>query len=177
MRRSTLQSHPSSICLQAQFFVIRFDDLVLQRGTKVLFDHATATLNPGERVGLVGVNGSGKSTLFSMLRGELHADGGEVAIPPTWQVAHVAQERRQSTAARSTTPSTAIPACATSNAGSPQQKRRTTAMRRPKPTRPLPMPTATPHRRVRRRCCSVSVSRWRRPRNPWRASPAAGACV
>ena len=73
MRRSTLQSHPSSICLQAQFFVIRFDDLVLQRGTKVLFDHATATLNPGERVGLVGVNGSGKSTLFSMLRGELHA--------------------------------------------------------------------------------------------------------
>ncbi|HET9471328.1 MAG TPA: ATP-binding cassette domain-containing protein, partial [Usitatibacter sp.] len=40
----------------------------------------------------VGVNGSGKSTLFSMLRGELHADGGEVAIPPTWQVAHVAQE-------------------------------------------------------------------------------------
>nr|WP_311529754.1 ATP-binding cassette domain-containing protein [uncultured Ralstonia sp.] len=72
--------------------MIRFDDLVLQRGTKVLFDHATATLNPGERVGLVGVNGSGKSTLFSMLRGELHADGGEVAIPPTWQVAHVAQE-------------------------------------------------------------------------------------
>lgn len=35
----------------AQFFVIRFDDLVLQRGTKVLFDHASATLNPGERAG------------------------------------------------------------------------------------------------------------------------------
>ncbi len=76
----------------AQFFVIRFDDLVLQRGTKVLFDHASATLNPGERAGLVGVNGSGKSTLFALLRGELHADGGEVAIPPTWQIAHVAQE-------------------------------------------------------------------------------------
>ncbi|MDB0526310.1 ATP-binding cassette domain-containing protein [Ralstonia solanacearum] len=76
----------------AQFFVIRFDDLVLQRGTKVLFDHTSATLNPGERAGLVGVNGSGKSTLFALLRGELHADGGEVAIPPTWQVAHVAQE-------------------------------------------------------------------------------------
>ncbi|CBJ51355.1 putative ABC transporter, ATP binding component [Ralstonia solanacearum PSI07] len=76
----------------AQFFVIRFDNLVLQRGTKVLFDHASATLNPGERAGLVGVNGSGKSTLFALLRGELHADGGEVAIPPTWQIAHVAQE-------------------------------------------------------------------------------------
>ncbi|AXV83141.1 ATP-binding cassette domain-containing protein [Ralstonia solanacearum] len=72
--------------------MIRFDNLVLQRGTKVLFDHASATLNPGERAGLVGVNGSGKSTLFALLRGELHADGGEVAIPPTWQIAHVAQE-------------------------------------------------------------------------------------
>ncbi len=76
----------------AQFFVIRFDDLVLQRGTKVLFDNASATLNPGERAGLVGVNGSGKSTLFALLRGELHADGGEVLMPPTWQIAHVAQE-------------------------------------------------------------------------------------
>nr|WP_255581841.1 ATP-binding cassette domain-containing protein [Cupriavidus sp. AU9028] len=57
-----------------------------------MFDHASVTLNPGERVGLVGANGSGKSTLFALLRGELHADGGEVAIPPSWRVAHVAQE-------------------------------------------------------------------------------------
>ena len=72
--------------------VIRIDQLVLQRGTKVLFDHSSVTLNPGERVGLVGANGSGKSTLFALLRGELHADGGDVAIPPTWRIAHVAQE-------------------------------------------------------------------------------------
>ncbi|MHA7680692.1 ATP-binding cassette domain-containing protein [Cupriavidus sp. PET2-C1] len=72
--------------------MIRIDQLVLQRGTKVLFDHTSVTLNPGERVGLVGANGSGKSTLFAMLRGELQADGGDVAIPPQWRTAHVAQE-------------------------------------------------------------------------------------
>ncbi|SOY43136.1 fused putative transporter subunits of ABC superfamily: ATP-binding components [Cupriavidus taiwanensis] len=72
--------------------VIRIDQLVLQRGTKVLFDHTSVTLNPGERVGLVGANGSGKSTLFALLRGELHADGGDVSVPAQWRVAHVAQE-------------------------------------------------------------------------------------
>nr|WP_244981192.1 ATP-binding cassette domain-containing protein [Cupriavidus alkaliphilus] len=72
--------------------VIRIDQLVLQRGTKVLFDHTSVTLNPGERVGLVGANGSGKSTLFALLRGELHPDGGDVSVPAQWRVAHVAQE-------------------------------------------------------------------------------------
>jgi len=72
--------------------VIRIDQLVLQRGTKVLFDHTSVTLNPGERVGLVGANGSGKSTLFALLRGELHPDGGDVIVPAQWRVAHVAQE-------------------------------------------------------------------------------------
>ncbi|SOY44819.1 putative ABC transporter, atp_binding component [Cupriavidus taiwanensis] len=72
--------------------VIRIDQLVLQRGTKVLFDHTSVTLNPGERVGLVGANGSGKSTLFALLRGELHPDGGDVSVPAQWRIAHVAQE-------------------------------------------------------------------------------------
>ncbi|MDK3022323.1 ATP-binding cassette domain-containing protein [Cupriavidus taiwanensis] len=72
--------------------MIRIDQLVLQRGTKVLFDHTSVTLNPGERVGLVGANGSGKSTLFALLRGELHPDGGDVSVPAQWRVAHVAQE-------------------------------------------------------------------------------------
>ncbi|WP_116600934.1 ATP-binding cassette domain-containing protein [Cupriavidus alkaliphilus] len=72
--------------------MIRIDQLVLQRGTKVLFDHTSVTLNPGERVGLVGANGSGKSTLFALLRGEQHPDGGDVSVPAQWRVAHVAQE-------------------------------------------------------------------------------------
>ncbi|MDG0024085.1 ATP-binding cassette domain-containing protein [Trinickia sp. Y13] len=72
--------------------MIRFSQFSLARGVKPLFDAASFTLNPGEKAGLVGANGAGKSTLFSVLRGELHADGGEVFLPPSWRIAHVAQE-------------------------------------------------------------------------------------
>ena len=72
--------------------MIRFQQLSLRRGTKVLLDAASLTLNPGEKIALIGANGSGKSSLFALLRGELHADGGDVDIPAGWRIAHVAQE-------------------------------------------------------------------------------------
>jgi ATP-binding cassette, subfamily F, member 3 len=72
--------------------VIRFNQFSLARGTKPLFEQTTFTLNPGEKAGLVGANGAGKSTLFSVLRDQLHADGGDFSMPPSWQIAHVAQE-------------------------------------------------------------------------------------
>src|SRR4051794_2668667 len=49
-------------------------------------------VHPGQKVGLVGPNGSGKSSLFALIRGELHADAGEVFYPPRWILSHVAQE-------------------------------------------------------------------------------------
>jgi ATP-binding cassette, subfamily F, member 3 len=72
--------------------VIRLSNVTLRRGVKVLLEGADVALNPGEHAGLIGANGSGKSSLFSVLRGELHADKGEVDFPRTWRVAHVAQE-------------------------------------------------------------------------------------
>src|SRR5471032_1404064 len=72
--------------------VIRFNQFSLARGTKPLFEQTTFALNPGEKAGLIGANGAGKSTLFSVLRGDLHADGGDFSMPPSWQIAHVAQE-------------------------------------------------------------------------------------
>ena len=72
--------------------MIRFSHLSLMRGTKILFDQADATLNPGEKIGLVGPNGTGKSTLFSLLQGDLHPDAGDVDFPASWRISHVAQE-------------------------------------------------------------------------------------
>ena len=72
--------------------MIRFESLSLQRGSKPLFELTSATLNSGEKTGLVGANGTGKSTLFALLRGELHADSGVVALPPAWRIAHVMQD-------------------------------------------------------------------------------------
>jgi ATP-binding cassette subfamily F protein 3 len=72
--------------------VIRLSQVTLRRGVKPLLEGADVSINPGERVGLIGANGSGKSSLFALLRGELHADKGDADFPRHWRVAHVAQE-------------------------------------------------------------------------------------
>jgi ATP-binding cassette subfamily F protein 3 len=72
--------------------MIRFTRITLRRGAKVLLEDADVALNPGDKIGLIGANGTGKSSVFAMLRGELHADQGDVDYPQRWRVAHVAQE-------------------------------------------------------------------------------------
>ncbi|HQR97829.1 MULTISPECIES: ATP-binding cassette domain-containing protein [unclassified Polaromonas] len=72
--------------------MITLKNVVLRRGAKVILDSASVTLNPGEKVGLVGRNGAGKSSLFAMLNGTLHEDGGEFYIPAQWRMAQVAQD-------------------------------------------------------------------------------------
>jgi ATP-binding cassette subfamily F protein 3 len=57
-----------------------------------LLDAASVTINPGEKVGLVGRNGAGKSTLFALLNGTLHEDSGDCTIPAQWRLAQVAQD-------------------------------------------------------------------------------------
>ena len=72
--------------------MIRLQQLSLMRGTKPLFENTDLTLNPGDKIGLIGANGAGKSTLFGMLRDELHPDQGSIDFPRNWRVAYVAQE-------------------------------------------------------------------------------------
>ncbi|GGP27046.1 ABC-F family ATP-binding cassette domain-containing protein [Silvimonas amylolytica] len=72
--------------------MIILKNVALRRGTKVLLDNASVTLNPGEKVGLVGRNGAGKSSLFAVLNGTLHEDGGDVSIPSQWRMSQVAQD-------------------------------------------------------------------------------------
>ena len=49
-------------------------------------------LHPGHKVGLTGANGAGKSSLFALLRGEMQLESGDLEMPATWVIAHVAQE-------------------------------------------------------------------------------------
>ena len=72
--------------------MIRITNLTLARGAKRLLEGANLTVHAGQKVGLIGPNGSGKSSLFALLLGELHADAGDVSLPPSWTIAHVAQE-------------------------------------------------------------------------------------
>lgn len=80
--------------------MIQFKQLTLTRGLKILIQGASLQLHPGHKVGLTGANGAGKSSLFAMLRGEVHPEQGDLEMPASWVVAHVAQE----------TPALAIPA-------------------------------------------------------------------
>ena len=72
--------------------MIVFSSLQIRRGVRVLLDNATATINPGQKVGLVGKNGCGKSTLLALLKNEISADGGSYTFPGSWQLAWVNQE-------------------------------------------------------------------------------------
>ena len=72
--------------------MIVFSSLQIRRGVRVLLDNASATINPGQKVGLVGKNGCGKSTLLSLLKNEIGADAGSLTYPGNWQLAWVNQE-------------------------------------------------------------------------------------
>ncbi len=72
--------------------MLRISNLTLARGARRLLEDASLTIHPGQKVGVIGPNGSGKTSLFALLRGELVADAGEVALPAGWLIAHVAQE-------------------------------------------------------------------------------------
>ena len=76
--------------------MITLRDVTLRRGVKVVLERTSLTVHAGETVGLVGRNGAGKSSLFAMLAGRLHADKGDVEVPPRWRVGEVAQSMPES---------------------------------------------------------------------------------
>jgi ATP-binding cassette subfamily F protein 3 len=102
------------------------------RGTKPLLENADLTLNPGDKIGLIGANGAGKSSLFAMLRNELHADQGEIDFP-AWRMAYVAQETPALDRPASSTRSTATSRCAAAGRTGGAWKRRRTPTRTASP--------------------------------------------
>ena len=62
------------------------------RGSKVLIEHASATVYQGQKVGIIGRNGCGKSSLFSVLKGELTPEAGTVGIPKGTAISSVSQQ-------------------------------------------------------------------------------------
>ena len=72
--------------------MLQISSLHLQLGNKLLFDNTSAVIYPGHKIALVGANGCGKSTLFSVIRGELGSDDGDIGFPKDWQLAWVKQE-------------------------------------------------------------------------------------
>ncbi|WP_374660103.1 ABC-F family ATP-binding cassette domain-containing protein [Inhella sp.] len=72
--------------------MITLKSVTLLRGAKRVLDGASAVLQPGERIGLIGANGAGKSSLFALLAGRLQLDAGDFFVPPQWRMSEVAQQ-------------------------------------------------------------------------------------
>src|SRR3954468_24182148 len=72
--------------------MIRLDNISKQNGHQLLFIEASAALQKGEKVGLVGPNGSGKTTLFRMITDEDHPDEGQVVVERGVTIGYFSQD-------------------------------------------------------------------------------------
>jgi len=72
--------------------MLRIDNLTYRIGPRVLLDGASATVDAGHKIALVGRNGTGKTTLLKLITRTLSADGGEIEVPSRWQIGITSQE-------------------------------------------------------------------------------------
>jgi ATP-binding cassette, subfamily F, member 3 len=72
--------------------MLRIDNLTYRIGPRVLLDAASAMINQGHRVGLVGRNGTGKTTLLRLITDALEPDEGSIEWPRRWRVGITSQE-------------------------------------------------------------------------------------
>src|SRR5579859_6862322 len=72
--------------------MIRLDNISKQIGHQILFIEASATLQKGEKAGLVGPNGAGKTTLFRMITGQELPDEGQVSLDRGITIGYFSQD-------------------------------------------------------------------------------------
>lgn len=72
--------------------IFSIDNLCLAFGTHVLLDHASFSLEKGERVCLIGRNGTGKTTLMRLIQGDMQADEGDIHKKDGLLIASLSQE-------------------------------------------------------------------------------------
>ena len=72
--------------------ILQLKNVSLAFGDVALLDHVEFTIEPNERIALIGRNGAGKSSLLKILAGAAVADDGIISKSPGLNVAMVLQE-------------------------------------------------------------------------------------
>ena len=67
------------------------ENLSINFGSRQLLSNVNFYLNPGDKVGIIGINGTGKSTFLKVLAGVLEADEGRITRNPNVQVNFLSQ--------------------------------------------------------------------------------------
>ncbi|HEY1125195.1 MAG TPA: ABC-F family ATP-binding cassette domain-containing protein [Sphingobium sp.] len=78
--------------------MLTINDITVRLGGRTILDHASASLPPRSRVGLIGRNGAGKSTLMKAIIGQIDPDGGSIDMPRATRMGYIAQEAPSGTA-------------------------------------------------------------------------------
>ncbi|MFH1878450.1 MAG: ATP-binding cassette domain-containing protein [Candidatus Omnitrophota bacterium] len=71
--------------------MISVQNLNKRYGDQTLFEDVAFTVNPGEKIGVVGRNGHGKTTLFRLITGEEESDGGKIIVPRNYRTGYLTQ--------------------------------------------------------------------------------------
>ena len=72
--------------------MIRLESIGKQNGQQIIFIEASAALQKGEKVGLVGPNGAAKTTLFRLNTGEDLPDEGQVSVDRGTTIGYFSQD-------------------------------------------------------------------------------------
>ena len=72
--------------------MLQIDQVTIRVAGRPLLEQASLTVNPGERIGLVGRNGSGKSSLLRAIAGQASPEAGEIAVPRRARIGMIAQD-------------------------------------------------------------------------------------
>ncbi len=72
--------------------MLRIDNLTYRIGPRLLLEEVSASVNVGDRVGLVGRNGTGKTTLLRLICGDIAPESGGIEVPRRWRIGITRQE-------------------------------------------------------------------------------------
>lgn len=71
--------------------ILNLEHISKNLGGRVILDEASASVDAGEKVGIIGINGTGKSTLLSIIAGVMEPDEGEVICQKGLRIAYLSQ--------------------------------------------------------------------------------------